>query len=115
MLRGMRSNFRSCGSFDRQNVQATVTVRDLSPATRSAKSCAAPIGASLLRTESRLSHFREDHPQRDDANWLVWIDVLPGGNQPEFIKTPVPTPLCPVLTRPVRPTRLNQRLAVAGN
>ena len=73
------------------------------------------LGASLLRTESRLSHFREDHPQRDDANWLVWIDVLPGGNQPEFIKTPVPTPLCPVLTRPVRPTRLNQRLAVAGN
>ena len=73
------------------------------------------LGASLLRTESRLSHFREDHPQRDDANWLVWIDVLPGGNQPEFTKTPVPTPLCPVLTRPVRPTRLNQRLAVAGN
>jgi succinate dehydrogenase/fumarate reductase flavoprotein subunit len=73
------------------------------------------LDASLLRTESRLSHFREDHPQRDDANWLVWIDVLPGGNQPEFTKTPVPTPLCPVLTRPVRPTRLNQRLAVAGN
>ena len=73
------------------------------------------LGASLLRTESRLSHFREDHPQRDDANWLVWIDVMPGGNQPEFTKTPVPTPLCPVLTRPVRPTRLNQRLAVAGN
>jgi succinate dehydrogenase/fumarate reductase flavoprotein subunit len=73
------------------------------------------LGASLLRTESRLSHFREDHPQRDDANWLVWIDVLPGGDQPEFTKTPVPTPLCPVLTRPVRPTRLNQRLAVAGN
>jgi succinate dehydrogenase/fumarate reductase flavoprotein subunit len=73
------------------------------------------LGASLLRTESRLSHFREDHPQRDDANWLVWIDVLPGGGQPEFTKTPVPTPLCPVLTRPVRPTRLNQRLAVAGN
>jgi succinate dehydrogenase/fumarate reductase flavoprotein subunit len=73
------------------------------------------LGASLLRTESRLSHFREDHPQRDDANWLVWIDVVPGSEQPRFSKTPVPTPLCPVLTRPVRPTRLNQRLAVAGN
>ena len=73
------------------------------------------LGASLLRTESRLSHFRDDHPQRDDANWLVWIDVLPGGKEPEFTRTPVPTPLCPVLTRPVRPTRLNQRLAVAGN
>ena len=73
------------------------------------------LGASLLRTESRLSHFREDHPQRADDNWLVWIDVLPGGKEPEFTRTPVPTPLCPVLTRPVRPTRLNQRLAVAGN
>src|SRR5262245_21258894 len=73
------------------------------------------LGASLLRTESRLSHFREDHPQRDDANWLVWIDVVPGDEQARFSKTPVPTPLCPVLTRPVRPTRLNQRLAVAGN
>jgi len=26
-------------------------------------------GASV-RTESRGAHFREDHPRRDDANWL---------------------------------------------
>lgn len=72
------------------------------------------LGASLLRTESRLSHFREDYPERDDANWLVWIDITPGDGQPEWRKTPIPTPLCPVLARPARPTRLGQRLAVAG-
>jgi succinate dehydrogenase/fumarate reductase flavoprotein subunit len=71
--------------------------------------------ASLARTESRLSHFREDHPHRDDGSWLVWIDIVPGAERPELTKTPIPTPLCPVLTRPVRPTRLNQRIAVAGN
>ena len=38
------------------------------------------LGASLERTESRLSHFREDYPERDDANWLVWIDVSPEGS-----------------------------------
>ena len=42
------------------------------------------LGASLARTESRLSHFREDYPQRDDENWLVWIDVLPGAERPEL-------------------------------
>ena len=26
--------------------------------------------AALERTESRGSHFRDDHPTRDDSNWL---------------------------------------------
>ena len=26
--------------------------------------------ASLLRTETRGSHYREDYPKRDDVNWL---------------------------------------------
>ena len=29
--------------------------------------------AALLRQESRGSHFREDHPERDDRRWLVNI------------------------------------------
>ena len=28
---------------------------------------------SLLRTESRGGHWREDYPERDDANWLKWV------------------------------------------
>jgi succinate dehydrogenase/fumarate reductase flavoprotein subunit len=70
------------------------------------------LGASLERTESRLSHFREDHEARDDANWLVWVDVAQGADGPQFSRTPIPTPLCEV--GPVRrPTRAI-RQAVAG-
>ena len=29
--------------------------------------------ASLMRTESRASHYRIDYPDRDDKNWLKWI------------------------------------------
>ena len=59
------------------------------------------LGASLYRTESRLSHFREDHDQRDDKDWLVWVDFCETGNGPAFSKTPVPTPLCPpTLSKP---------------
>ncbi|MBI4320312.1 MAG: FAD-binding protein [Chloroflexi bacterium] len=28
---------------------------------------------SLIRTESRGPHYREDYPQKDDANWLKWV------------------------------------------
>jgi hypothetical protein len=68
----------------------------------------------MFRTESRLSHFRDDFPQRDDDNWLVWVDVAAAGEDVRFERTPIPTPLCPVLPRAVRPTRL-QRFAVAGS
>jgi succinate dehydrogenase/fumarate reductase flavoprotein subunit len=73
------------------------------------------LGASLYRTESRLSHFREDFPARDDAHWLVWVDIEPGNgaDAPRFNKNPIPTPLFPVTASAVRPSRLKQR-AVAG-
>jgi len=28
------------------------------------------VASALVRTESRGGHFRDDHPLRDDANWL---------------------------------------------
>ncbi len=72
------------------------------------------LGASLYRTESRLSHFREDHDARDDKDWLVWVDLTDGGNGPSFSKTPVPTPYCSVTLPRRKPTRLAARDPVAG-
>jgi succinate dehydrogenase/fumarate reductase flavoprotein subunit len=67
------------------------------------------LGASLYRTESRLSHFREDYERRDDANWLCWVDVTDKDGEPEFRKTPVPTPYCSVNAIPAGgPTRLQR-------
>lgn len=67
------------------------------------------LGASLFRTESRLSHFREDYQVRDDKNWLVWVDIEHSESGPQFTKTPVPTPLCPVTLPGGRPKRLAVR------
>lgn len=74
------------------------------------------LGASLYRTESRLSHFREDFAARDDANWLVWVDIEAGADarSPQFVKTPIPTPLFPVTDVAVRPSRLRRQLVVGG-
>ena len=74
------------------------------------------LGASLYRTETRLSHFREDFADRDDTHWLVWVDIEPNNSAaaPQFIKTPIPMPLFPVTAMPVRPNRLKQRAAVGG-
>ncbi|HEY7665932.1 MAG TPA: FAD-binding protein [Xanthobacteraceae bacterium] len=65
------------------------------------------LGASLMRTESRLSHFREDYDARDDAHWLVWVDIARGNDGPCFTTTPVPTPLCSVAPLTRRPSRLD--------
>jgi succinate dehydrogenase/fumarate reductase flavoprotein subunit len=72
------------------------------------------LGASLFRTESRLSHLREDYDVRDDENWATWVDITSSGDQPHFHKTPIPTPLCPFEgARIGRPTRLRARAAGA--
>jgi len=73
------------------------------------------LGASLMRTESRLSHFREDYDKRDDADWLCWVDITQANGVPRFAKTPIPTPLCPVYAVPPGgPSRLRGHYAVAG-
>jgi succinate dehydrogenase/fumarate reductase flavoprotein subunit len=73
------------------------------------------LGASLFRTESRLSHFREDHDQRDNRDWLVWVDFCETGNGPAFIKTPVPTPLCPPTLSKPRQRQLHARHQVVAS
>jgi succinate dehydrogenase/fumarate reductase flavoprotein subunit len=50
--------------------------------------------ASLERTESRMSHFREDFDYRDDGNWLKWLDVRHAPDGPRFTATPIPLSLC---------------------
>jgi len=51
--------------------------------------------ASLLRRESRMSHLREDFPDRDDESWLKWILIEKAGNQPRLWSEPIATPLVP--------------------
>jgi len=34
--------------------------------------------ASLMRTESRCSHYRLDYPQMDNENWQAWINIYKG-------------------------------------
>ncbi|MBM2832513.1 MAG: fumarate reductase, partial [Dehalococcoidia bacterium] len=54
---------------------------------------------ALERQESRLSHYREDFPYRDDINWLKWV-VLQRGKEGAIEVTFNPIP---VETYPVRP------------
>ena len=36
--------------------------------------------ASLMRTESRCSHYRLDYPDIDSKNWEAWINIHKGSN-----------------------------------
>jgi len=36
--------------------------------------------ASLMRKESRCSHFRFDYPEMDTKNWNAWINIYKDGN-----------------------------------
>ena len=36
--------------------------------------------ASLMRKESRCSHFRLDYPELDDKNWRAWINIYQGSD-----------------------------------
>lgn len=71
------------------------------------------LSASLFRTESRLGHFREDFEERDDENWLAWVDITETATGPQLGKTKIPTPICPVTPSTGKPTRLEHRYAGA--
>ena len=36
--------------------------------------------ASLMRKESRCSHYRLDYPDMDDDNWQAWINIYKGAD-----------------------------------
>ncbi|MDB9822569.1 FAD-binding protein [Deltaproteobacteria bacterium] len=46
--------------------------------------------ASLMRTESRAGHYREDHPYRNDEEWLKWIVISLKENNLSLRTDPVP-------------------------
>ena len=46
--------------------------------------------ASLFRTESRGTHYREDFPRRGDPDWLVWVRLKDEGGLMTPFSEPIP-------------------------
>jgi succinate dehydrogenase / fumarate reductase flavoprotein subunit len=49
----------------------------------------ATVASALARTESRGAHFREDHPERDDGNWLRHTLAYRAEGDPRLADRPV--------------------------
>lgn len=46
--------------------------------------------ASLMRTESRGSHYREDFPDRNDDEWVAWIKIRQADDgRMQLVKHPI--------------------------
>lgn len=54
--------------------------------------------ASMFRTESRWTHYREDYPMRDDPSWLAWIKIKDEDGVMTLSKEPVPQEWWPDLS-----------------
>ena len=56
--------------------------------------------ASLFRTESRGTHYREDHPRRDDPTWLAWTKIKEEQGRMRVLKESIPKEWWPDLSKP---------------
>lgn len=56
--------------------------------------------ASLFRTESRGTHYREDYPRREDPDWLAWVMLEQKEGEMRLSKKPVPKEWWPDLAVP---------------
>lgn len=56
--------------------------------------------ASLFRTESRGTHYREDFPHRNDPEWLAWTLLKEEGGEMRLMKRPLPESWWPDLLKP---------------
>ena len=64
---------------------------------------AALTGAATLREETRGSHWREDHPERDDVDWAGHLDVVAHDGVPATVLVPAPASDALVAAAPPRP------------
>ena len=46
--------------------------------------------SSIARTESRGTHYREDYPGRNDAEWLAWVRLKDEDGRMVTFKKPIP-------------------------
>ncbi len=56
--------------------------------------------ASLFRTESRGSHYREDYPRRVDPDWFAWTLLKQEQGKMKLFKSPIPKQWWPDLSKP---------------
>lgn len=56
--------------------------------------------ASLFRTESRGTHYREDYPKRIDPDWLAWVMIKEVNGKMTVYKKQIPKEWWPDLTIP---------------
>ncbi len=56
--------------------------------------------SSLFRTESRGTHYREDYPGRNDAEWLAWVRLREEDGRMMVFKEPIPAEWRPDAAKP---------------
>jgi len=87
-IRALRQRYRNAAIDDRGRVYNTdlLEARELGYLLDCAE---ATVAAARARTESRGGHYREDHPERDDGEWLKHSLVYRTDGDPEIRYKPV--------------------------